>query len=506
MLLAALLTLIALRFVPQENMSLLEDVKAKLAEHGQEHLLQFIDQASSEQERDHFLQQLQGLDYAHLKSDFQRAMEYNTDAKLDAFMTPLPAHMVASAMAHPPSSEMQAWRAKGLQLIAAGKVAVILLAGGQGTRLGSTDPKGMYNLELASGWTLFHVQAFRILRLQQLAKELHGADAVIPWYIMTSDSTQEPTKAFFASHNFFGLRPENIIFFPQDSVPAYDLHGKLILSSPTSISSSPDGNGGLYSSLRTHGIVDDMELRGVEHVHVYCVDNILVRVADPVFVGYCADKQAPAGALVVGKSAPDEKVGVFCMVNGKFQVVEYSEISPETASRRNPDGRLTFNEGNICNHYFTRDFLRVCLSQSRNLKLHVAKKKIPTVDAQGKPVTPTQENGVKLEKFVFDVFEYAETLAVLEMPREDIFSPLKNKAGANSAATCRQDLHALHRRYLHDAGAVFEDDSGAEIKIEATNASHACEISPVVSYAGENLEAYVKAHPRLRFPIRIDHL
>lgn len=365
------------------------------------------------------------------------------------------------------------------------------MAGGQGTRLGFAHPKGMYDIGLPSHKSLFRVQGERIRKLQDLAKNLTGKEGHVTWYIMTSEHTMEPTRAYFRENDFFGLRDENIVMFEQGSLPCFDFEGNILLDEKHRISKAPDGNGGLYRAIRDAGVLADMTRRGVLYLHTHSVDNILIKVADPIFVGYCAKQNADCASKVVEKSHPNEAVGVVCVVDGKYQVVEYSEISQKTAEMRNSDGRLTFSAGNICNHLFSAAFLnKIGTTFEKQLKLHVAQKKIPFVDNSGKRIQPDKPNGIKIEKFVFDVFEFAENFVTVEVPREEEFSALKNadSAGKDCATTSRNDIYQLHKKYIEQAGGVVE---GVEV-----------EISPLLSYAGEGIETIVKGQ-RFKAPVHL---
>lgn len=455
------------------------------------------------------------MNFEEINGFFQASMDSLKHAadKIDDLLEPLPQEVCGSVTRTPPDT-LANYNAVGLQAVGGNNVAVLLLAGGQGTRLGVNYPKGMYNVGLPSGKTLYQLQAERILKVQQNASRFTGKECVVPWYIMTSEHTKEPTQAFFARHNYFGLKKENVTLFEQNLLPCIGFDGKIFLANTHKVALAPDGNGGLYRALRSSGVLADMESRGVQYVHVYCVDNILVKMADPVFLGFCITKKANCGAKVVEKSFPTEAVGVVCKVEGKYQVVEYSEITLKTAEKRNPDGRLTFNAGNICNHFFTMEFLEsVCdPEQEAQLKHHVAKKKIPHVNSAGEEIKPSEPNGIKMEKFVFDVFQFAtdRSFAVWEVLREDEFSPLKNADGAakDTPTTCRQDLINLHRRIMINAGAKFVHKDGSEIphiqstkpKADADGDSQRtceefneimCEVSPLVSYAGEDLPSIV---------------
>lgn len=339
----------------------------------------------------------------------------------------------------------------------------------------------MFDVGLQSHKTLFCIQAERIQKLEKLAEDLTGKRGFIMWYIMTSEHTKKPTLEYFKANNYFGLQEKHVVVFKQGSLPCFDYDGRIILDEKNRVSRSPDGNGGIYRAMHDSGILNDMKKLGILYLHAHSVDNILIKVADPVFIGYCIQEKADCAAKVVEKCASNETVGVVAIVDGKYQVVEYSEISSKTAEMRNSDGRLTFSAGNICNHFFTADFLdKVGKVYEPYLKLHVAKKKIPFVDNAGKRLIPDKPNGIKIEKFVFDVFKFAEKFVVMEVPREEEFSALKNadSAGKDCPSTARADLHRLHRKYIENAGGIVHGDI--------------CEISPFVSYAGENLKPLVE--------------
>lgn len=260
-----------------------------------------------------------------------------------------------------------------------------------------------------------------------------------------------------------------------------------MLETHSRVAVAPDGNGGLYAATRaplsptdkSHTVLSDLVKRGVQYVHAYCVDNCLVKVADPVFLGYCVARQADCAAKVVPKTSPTESVGVVARRGDKFSVVEYSEISKEQAERKDPKtGELAFNAGNIANHFYSTAFLQSVESFENELAYHIARKKIPTVDLEtGEAIKPSKPNGMKLELFVFDVFPHTRQFAVLEVARKEEFSPLKNAPGTGSddPGTSRRDLLDQHRRFLENAGAHLKE--GVEI-----------ELSPLVTYAGEGLQ------------------
>jgi len=434
-----------------------------LAEAHQSHLIQFWGELKDE-DKSHLITDLSDIDFHQVNQNFSKTQESQSRGKcLDASMEPIPPESFGSAL-RCDGETLEMYEEVGLRAVAKGQVGVILLAGGQGTRLGVSFPKGMYDVGLPSKKTLYQLQAERLLRLQQLAKHRFaatGGDAKIPWYIMTSEATRDQTLDFFTSHSFFGLDKSDVVVFEQNSNPCLDFEGKILLQDKHKVARAPDGNGGLYKALEANDIVKDMRLRGVTCVHVYCVDNILVKMADPIFVGFCMKQGADCGAKVVEKKRPDEAVGVVCKVDGKFQVVEYSEIPTSAAERRTADGRLTFNAGNICNHFFTTDFLdKSVLPREKELAHHIAKKKIPHVGQDGEIVKPSNPNGIKLEKFVFDVFPFSTNFACWEVDRDQEFAPIKNADGAatDSPTTSREALMRLHRKQIEKKGGTFQFD------------------------------------------------
>ncbi|GAB0094963.1 UDP-N-acetylhexosamine pyrophosphorylase [Sergentomyia squamirostris] len=469
------------RLFPQtDTMTIFEKLRDHLTRYNQEHLVEFWDQLTDDERRE-LQEDINEFNLEEIQVIFRRANAglQDVNEKLDDRLQPVPENLCMSVKRTDPLL-LREYESEGLREIAQSHVGVLLMAGGQGTRLGFNHPKGMYNIGLPSGKTLFQVQAERIRKLERLAHDVTGQEGHITWYIMTSEHTMEPTRKFFEKHDFFGLREEDIIMFEQGSLPCFDFEGRILLDERHRLAKAPDGNGGIYRALYERGILRDMQNRGVLYLHAHSVDNILIRVADPIFVGYCVQQKADCAAKVVEKSQPNEPVGVVCIVDGKYQVVEYSEITSKSAEMRKPDGRLTFSAGNICNHFFTTAFLqRVAAQHEKELKLHVAQKKIPFVDANGERQTPEKPNGIKIEKFVFDVFQFAEKFVVVEVERNEEFSALKNADSAKKdcPSTAKQDIFRLHRKFIENAGGSVDGDI--------------CEVSPLLSYAGEGLTQIV---------------
>ena len=417
-----------------------------------------------------------------LKKLFDQALKADLEVKNNQGSALKPLNPSDILKADKKSDSGKRWYRRGLEALKAGECAVVTLAGGQGTRLGSSAPKGCYSIGLPSGASLFQIQAERILRLQKIAE----MSSPLHWFIMTSQPTYKDTVEFFKNNNFFGLERDQVTFFNQGVLPAFDLEGKLLLTAKGKLSVAPDGNGGIYKALDREGVLRKMNELGIKYVHMYCVDNCLVKVGDPSFIGACIEAQTDCAAKCVEKTDPSESVGIFCRRShdNRMIVAEYSELEKSVAESVDPvSGKLLFGEANIANHFFTVDFLQKLVQIE--LPYHVARKKIPSIDPSTGQATTTA--GIKLEAFIFDVFELAEKPILFEVPRWEEFAPLKNAPGApkDSPEYCARLLFDLHRRYLTEAGAQLADGD--------------YEVSALVTYEGEGLEKYagVKLAPGL---------
>ncbi|CAL0324769.1 unnamed protein product [Lupinus luteus] len=449
----------------------------RLKDYGQEDAFALWNELSPD-ERDLLVKDIESLDLSRI--DRIIGCSLRSHGLPAAAIEPV-AESTVSTVEERSIEERERWWKMGLKAISDGKLAVLLLSGGQGTRLGSSDPKGCFNIGLPSGKSLFQLQAERILCVQRLAAHAsneNSASVQIHWYIMTSPFTDDATHKYFESHKFFGLEAEQVTFFQQGTIPCVSKDGRYIMETPYRVAKAPDGNGGVYSALKSTKLLDDMASKGIKYIDCYGVDNALVRVADPAFLGYFIDKGVAAAAKVVRKAYPQEKVGVFVRrgKGGPLTVVEYSELDPSLASAVNQaTGRLRFCWSNVCLHMFTLDFLnQVANGLEKDSVYHLAEKKIPSIHGY--------EMGLKLEQFIFDAFPYAPTTALFEVLREEEFAPVKNANGSNydTPDSAKLLVLRLHTRWVVAAGGFLTHS----VPLYATGV----EVSPLCSYAGENLE------------------
>jgi UDP-N-acetylglucosamine/UDP-N-acetylgalactosamine diphosphorylase len=360
----------------------------------------------------------------------------------------------------------------GESVLRSGSVAAFVVAGGQGTRLGYDKPKGLYPVTPIHQKSLFQV----------FAEKIRGAEntyeTTIPWFIMTSKVNHQDTVDFFETNAHFGLKPEQVHFFRQGRMPAIDLDGKILLSSKSSIAMSPDGHGGSLRALVRSGATKIMEEEDIDVLSYFQVDNPLIKVIDPAFIGFHLQNQAGMSSKMIPKAYPEEKVGVFCTEEDKTLVIEYSDLPEDLMHATDDEGHLKFLSGSIAIHILSRDFINRMGggdSSAPSLPFHRANKKIPTIDAEGHPVEPESPNGVKFEMFVFDALPFSDKTVVIETQRSSDFSPVKNAEGLDSPQTCKEDQMKEFVSWLKAAGTdIATDEDGVPLQ--------AIEVSPVFGY------------------------
>ncbi len=413
-----------------------EQAKQVLDQHGQGHVLKFWD-VLTEGVRAQLLDQIAGLDFASVAR--MQGMLKAKGAVPSAVSEPAAPDVVVLT----PEARAQAYAA-GEAEIRAGKVAVLLVAGGQGSRLGYEGPKGAYSIGPVTGRPLFFFHARKIVGLCRR----YGVR--IPFYIMTSDANDAATRAHFEDHNYFGLDRNDVTFFVQGMWPALDSKGRIILDQPGHVFMGPDGHGGTLTALEKDGCLADMERRGINTVFYFQVDNPMVEIADPAFIGVHVSRHADISLKLCAKREPKEGLGVVAERDGRFEMVEYTELTDEQANRRTADGELYFKYGSVAIHVFSFPFMKA--EASKALPLHLAHKKIPVCSEDGTVLKPEKNNGYKFEKFIFDVLPDAKTVVNLAFDRADEFSPVKNATGSDSPATCKHDMQAKWLRWFKAAG------------------------------------------------------
>lgn len=419
------------------------NLAARLRAHGQQHLL--ADWAALDvNARERLVEQLAGVDFAELERLFRRRNEPHAALPSRERIAPVPMEPRTTAAI-----------AVGEAAIRRGEVAALLVAGGQATRLGTDRPKGVYPVGPVSGASLFQIHAEKVLALRR------RYSANIPFLVMTSPATHDETIEFFTKNRFFGLPPDSVTFFQQGTMPALDLAtGRLLMEAPGRLCLSPNGHGGTLTALADSGLLAKLKANGIRHLFYFQVDNPLVRVADPAFVGRHVETSSEVSSKVVAKTDPAEKVGVLGLVDGRCSILEYSDLPHAMANERATDGGLVFRAGSPAIHLFSLEFLERITSGPTRLDFHLAKKKVNCLDDAGKPFAPTVENALKFELFIFDALPLADRWLVMEVRREDEFAPLKNATGADSPATVRKLLIDRAARWLESAGVQVPRENG----------------------------------------------
>lgn len=423
-----------------------EELYARWQAAGQEHVFRFWDRLDPGA-RAGLRRQLEAIDVEAVTTGFREARARPPVGRAGIE----PPEVLDCAQAEADAAGQRRRRGLGLDLLAEGRVGVVTVAGGQGTRLGFDGPKGTFPIGPVSDRSLFALFA---QRLSGLARR---AGRPLPWWIMTSPATDAATRRFFAAHDDFGLPPELVHPVVQGCLPALDLEGRILLEAPGRVAEAPDGHGGLFAALRGAGALEAMEALGLRALFYHHVDNPLVRVADPAYLGLHLEQSAEMSCKVVAKREPFEKVGFLCRRGARTRVIEYSELAPECAAEPAPDGALRFWAGSIGIHVFDPAFVR-SVAEGPPLPLHLARKAIPTLDT-----APDEPNGYKIERFVFDALARAGRVAVMETRRQDEYSPVKNARGEASPETARRDLVQCYRRWTLAAGL---SPPGEEVGIE----------------------------------------
>lgn len=398
----------------------LEDAKQKLAEYGQEQLLFYYDQLDEEAKKA-LLLQIQNTDM-----DVVRQVANKESLNKKGKIAPLAAMELDEIAANKESFEKT-----GLDAIRAGKVAAVLLAGGMGTRLGSDAPKGTFDIGISR-----HLYIFECL-FNNLMDATNKAGNFIHLFVMTSEKNHEQTVAFMNEKKFFGYDPAHVHFFKQEMAPATDYNGKIYLEEKGRLATSPNGNGGWFVSLKRAGLLDLLHKEKIEWLNIFAVDNVLQRIADPLFVGATIQRSCSVGAKVVRKAAPDEKVGVMCLEDNKPSIVEYYELTDELMNAKDKNGNPAYNFGVILNYLFNVPALE---KLADGLPLHIVEKKIPYIDKDGNLVKPDKPNGYKFENLVLDMIHEMDSCLPFEVVREKEFAPIKNPTGVDSVESARELL------------------------------------------------------------------
>lgn len=399
----------------------LEQAKQKLSQYHQEHLLNYFEELTAK-EQSQLLQQIQETDFSVVSHITNTAEEHSRGA-----ISPIDI-MQLNEIQQNKKNFTQA----GIECIRAGKVGAVLLAGGMGTRLGSDAPKGMYNIGITKPVYIFQ----RII--ENLFEVVDEAKTWIHLFIMTSEKNHEMTVSFFKEKQYFGYDEKHIHFFKQDMAPASDYKGNIYLEEKGKIATSPNGNGGWYTSMANAGLSDFMKQEGIEWLNVFAVDNVLQKIADPCFIGATLAKNCEVGAKVVRKNHPDEKVGVICLEDGHPSIVEYYELTDTLRNTMNKDGEPAYNFGVILNYLFKVSSLETIVSHE--LPLHIVEKKIPYLDDSGKLCKPEEPNGYKFETLILDFIKLLSSCLPFEVEREKEFAPIKNKTGIDSVESAQSLL------------------------------------------------------------------
>ncbi len=456
---------------------------ADLTENNQQHLLAFYDQLDNIS-RENLLCQVESLDFPEINSWIRDYVLNESPLEVPTNFDP------ASYYPVDPKDDNQAQIYDnavnlGKKLLSDGKVAGFVVAGGQGTRLGFDGPKGNYQISQIRKKTLFRLFAEHILAVS--AK--YGAK--IPWYIMTSPLNHSATLELFERNTYYGMDKNDVFIFQQGTNINFSLDGRILLADKCTLASSPDGHGGSLRAIYKSKALQDMQQRGIEQLSYWQVDNPLVHLFDPLFIGLHALEDAGMSSRALIKAHPTEKVGNFCLVDDKVTVIEYSDLPDDQAHRQNPDGSYVFELGSIAIHIVSTSFIDKLNSAGFALPIHRAVKKIPYIDPSGNTVNPDKPNGVKLETFVFDALPLASKSIILETLRQEEFAPVKNASG--------DDSPDVTRKMMTDRAAAWLEKAGIKVPRKADRTIDCViEMSANFAVCADDAKAKVETVPRIK--------
>lgn len=434
-----------------------QDIVDTLAAHDQSHLCRWWNDLDHDQ-RDGLVSQIREIDFAQID---QLAAEYlkatTSPADDRAATATAPSNLERLSGTGATSGGWSAATRLGENLLREGKVAAMVVAGGQGSRLGFDQPKGMFPIGPVTGKTLFQ------LHFEQLEALSMKFGVGVPYFIMTSEATDATTKEFLEANDYFGYSFHDVYIFKQGWLPAVDSAGKILLAGKAKVATSPDGHGGMLNALKRAGLTEIMREREIEHVYYHQVDNPTAIICDPTFIGLHAKCRSGMSTKVVAKTGPEEKMGVVVDVDGITQIIEYSDLSAEQQAATDAQGELLLWAGNTAIHAFRRELLDQLTEGDSSLPYHKAHKKVAYVADSGEVVTPEEPNAYKFEQFIFDALPKADNALVVEADRGREFNPVKNAEGADSPATAQAALLELGRHTCEEAGAIIEPDARIEV-------------------------------------------
>ncbi|HEY7152419.1 MAG TPA: UDPGP type 1 family protein [Gemmataceae bacterium] len=461
------------------SMTVPAELRQKLQRHQQEHALAWWDRLN-DAERRVLIEQLQSIDLERLSQLFAERER--------TYQVPEPSRIKPLPIAPADASDNAAMRAVGEEALRRGEVAALVVAGGQGSRLGFDHPKGMFAVGPISHKSLFQIHAEKVLALGRR----YGKQP--PFLVMTSPATDAETREFFEQQRYFGLPKDEIFFFCQGTMPALDLAtGRLLMEAPRRLFLSPDGHGGTLTALAKSGLLDRLRQRRIRHLFYFQVDNPLVKVAEPIFLGRHITQRSEASSKIVPKQGAKDRLGNLVQVEGRCTMIEYSDLPDSLAHETDENGRLRLWAGSPAIHIFDADFLSRVTEGAGLLPFHVARKKVPCLDDKGQTVQPEKENALKFERFIFDVLPLAERWLVMETSHREEFAPLKNAEGADSPKTVAAALSNLAADWLSRAGVEVPRTASGE-------PAAPLEISPLFALDAEELATRVDRGTRIDGP------